>query len=92
VSAGASGYDAAVSDGPTKESRPPGVAEGPDADTPQDPGIPGGKAEEEQTTEWEPATPERGFPEDAEDERAKRQAASAEDTLPPGSMSPAASS
>lgn len=90
--AGTSGYDAAVSDEPTKEGRPPGVAEGTDPDTPQDPGIPGQKAEEEQGTQWEPRATERGFPEGAEDDRAKREAAAADDTFPPGSMPPDASS
>jgi hypothetical protein len=92
VRAAASGYDAAMSDEPTKEGRPPEVAERTDPDTPQDPGIPGRKAEEEQQTGWEPSTPEHGFPEDAEDERAKREAAEADDTLPPGSMPPGAGS
>jgi hypothetical protein len=77
-----------MSDEPTKEGRPPGLEEGGDPDTPQDPGIPGPKVEEEQTTEWEPSTPERGFPEDAEDERARAREAEADDSLAPGSMPP----
>lgn len=78
-----------MTDEPKKEGRPPSLAEGTDPDTPQDPGIPGQKAREEQGTEWEPSTPARGFPEDAaNDERAKREAAEADDTLAPGSMPP----
>lgn len=72
-----------MSDEPTKEGRPPSVAEGTDPDVPQDPGIPGQKAEEEQGTEWEPSSPARGFPEDAED---KERAAEADNTIPPGAM------
>jgi len=77
-----------MTDEPTKENRPPGLAEGTDPDTPQDPGIPGPKTEEEQGTEWEPSAPARGFPQDAEDEEAKQEAAEADDTLAPGSMPP----
>jgi hypothetical protein len=80
-----------MSDEPTKEGRPPEIAEGTDPDTPQDPGIPGQKAQEEQGTEWEPSPPGHGFPEDAEDEDAKRAAADADDTLAPGSMPPSSS-
>ena len=57
-----------MSDEPAKESRPPSLAEGTDPDVPQDPGIPGRKAEEEQGTEWEPSSPSRGYPEDADDQ------------------------
>jgi hypothetical protein len=71
-----------------KEGRPPGLAEGADPDTPQDPGIPGRKAEEEQRTEWEPSAPARGFPEGAEDENARRREAAADDSPAPASMPP----
>lgn len=77
-----------MSDEPKKEGRPAGIAESTDPETPQDPGIPGRKTEEEQGTDWEPSTPARGFPEAAADERATREAADADDTLPPGSMPP----
>ncbi len=70
---------------PTKEGRPPSLAEGTDPDVPQDPGIPGQKAEEEQGTEWEPSSPASGFPEDADDEG---RAAEADGSLAPGSMPP----
>jgi hypothetical protein len=75
-----------MSDEPKKEGRPPGLAESTDPDTPQEPGIPGPKAQEERRTEWEPSTPARGFPEDAEDERARQREAEADDTLAPGSL------
>jgi hypothetical protein len=55
-------------DKPTKEGRPPEIAEPTDADLPQDPGIPGSKVTEEQETDWSPSTPGRGFPESARDE------------------------
>ena len=86
MKAGRSGYGAAMNDEPTKEGRPTGLAEGTDPDTPQDPGIPGRKTQEEQRTEWEPSTPARGFPEDAEDEQARQREAEADDTLAPGSQ------
>ncbi|HEY7196002.1 MAG TPA: hypothetical protein VH306_02320 [Gaiellaceae bacterium] len=70
-----------------KQSKPPGLDESADADTPQDPGIPGSKPPDEQP-EREPQSPGQGFPESAEDERAKREAAEADDTLAPGSMPP----
>jgi hypothetical protein len=53
---------------PTKEARPPEVTEPADADVPQDPGIPGSKAVEEQGSRWAPSTPARGFPESVEDD------------------------
>lgn len=71
-----------------KRGRPPGIAESADPGIPQDPGIPGSKSEREQGTEWEPSSPARGFPEDAEDERAKQEAAQADETLAPGGMPP----
>ena len=51
-----------------KEGRPLEIAEPTDPDVPQDPGIPGSKAKEEQGSNWEPSTPARGFPESAQDE------------------------
>jgi hypothetical protein len=57
-----------MGDKPTKESRPPEIAEPADSDVPQDPGIPGSKAKEEQGTGWAPSTPARGFPESARDD------------------------
>lgn len=77
-----------MTDEPEKEGRPPGLAEGTDPDTPQDPGIPGRKADEERQTEWEPSAPARGFPEEAEDEGARRREAAADESLAPGSMPP----
>lgn len=73
-----------MNDEPKKEGRPSSLAEGTDPDVPQDPGIPGQKAEEDQGTEWEPSSPATGFPEDADAE----QAADADNTIPPGAMPP----
>lgn len=75
-----------MTDEPSKESRPPDQAEPADPDVPQDPGIPGRKAEDEQT-EGAPTRQGHGFP-GSDDERAKREAAEADDTLAPGSMPP----
>jgi hypothetical protein len=73
---------------PQKEGRPEELAEEADPDTPQDCGIPDRKPVQEQPTDWEPTAPGRGFPEDAEDDEARRRAARAGDSLPPGSMPP----
>jgi hypothetical protein len=77
-----------MSDESSKENRPPDLAESADPETPQDPGIPGQKVEGESEAGWEPATPGRGFPEDAEEDGERRREAEADDSLAPGSMPP----
>ena len=86
VGGGAPGNEPAMSEDAEKETRPPDLAEGTDPDLPQDPGIPGNKAEEE-GTQWEPHAEGRPFP-GSDDERAKAEAAEADGGLAPGSMPP----
>ena len=71
---------------PEKQARPSGLDETTDADLPQEAGIPGDKAEDEQPESAEPVGGE-AFP-GTDDEESRNRSADADLSFAPGSMPP----